>query len=1300
MGDLDYNQIQLNQLNDVADDTVVPIGAEIRANHYNERTVRILNRSEWTNEQKQLLVNIDTEERIRGKGFMKRIKQRWDLEYPDEPRTAQNLIDNVKRFKKEGFGLIVGNLQCEGDVYLENDAVRTSLEWTAEMKTELVILDQEERAKGRGFMKRVKERWDSKYPKYQSAGLQTLRDNAARFKKDPVLQDLILVRKRDEVLRPEVVMRNDEEDLVDDRPTEDELLEEEPDSRTDREGQEEISANVGEITEEAQTEEALQEKDKELELTFKAALEKLKPSTMLYIEPREKLPKVKLDDDITKRADKILDLYLLKAKTIPELTDIVYAMGKAVADTIGMKMKEKTQKKGGKPEGGNRRERKLKTEMKILRQNIARAGNELHRRKQLRKATKKEKNIIHQLKERMDGKEVTPRNLRAAKELWIDQLRYKKVKLSKNIEKRNRKKDNIMFQKDQKNFFRSLEKVESQEGEMPEMEKFVEFWGGIWEQNEETPNMQWMEEVKKELNGKVDNVNQFEITEEKIKKETSKRKNWTAPGIDGIQNYWWKKFTMAQKALVRIYTNLHRDTSGIPEWWPSGRTVLLPKTRVLSDEKNYRPITCLNTSYKILTGLIAKYMKEHTIANEIWDEGQLGAVEDVLGTVDQLIIDRCIMEEVKQHQRNLAVAFYDYKKAYDKVHHDWMIRVYEWIGIPREVIKLIVELMNKWKTRLEIWNGNKKITSRWIQIMCGFLQGDSYSPVGFCISEIPVCVLLQHSRGYRMGDPGNRDVKRTHSLFVDDLKVYQESHETLKMVNEMIVQASHDTGACYGVSKCAEIVFQNGKMTKGEGLQVLAERMKTMDPDENDVYRFLGIEQADGLKTKNVYERVKEEVIKRVKMLTGTELNDINLIKAINMKVIPAATYAMNVCKFTQAELKELDQIIKKELRNKNMLGRQASDERLYLKREKGGRGLKSLRDAYKETRLRVACYMAKSCNIWIEKAWMREESKEENAIVAESILTMEDVGLKLVFDKKSIWMDNEVLSDEMGYKATWRKIKMKLQKRTESKRIETYKIKEQQSQFYQAQEEECHVWLKQNLHGRKISSIMTMLEQMVETRAWKVARGLDQEKKCRVCKERDETIEHLVAGCKVLANNEYLSRHNRALMIIAVAWGKELELINNEVIWYQERWNRGTVFENEQGKLIWDFEFNLRKTTTARRPDLILEDKRQKRILICDMTCPQQRNIETKRMEKLIKYRQLAFEMRERRPGYTIEVVPIVIGALGGGMKQATIDIEKILTNTALREKTVCEMQKTILMDSETIIRKVLSGLIQECEV
>ena len=78
-------------------------------------------------------------------------------------------------------------------------------------------------------------------------------------------------------------------------------------------------------------------------------------------------------------------------------------------------------------------------------------------------------------------------------------------------------------------------------------------------------------------------------------------------------------------------------------------------------------------------------------------------------------------------------------------------------------------------------------------------------------------------------------------------------------------------------------------MVREEGLQVLEERMKTMNPDENKIYKFLGIEQADGLRTKTVFERVKEEVSKRVKMIANTELSDANLIKAIHMKVIPVA---------------------------------------------------------------------------------------------------------------------------------------------------------------------------------------------------------------------------------------------------------------------------------------------------------------------------------------------------------------------------------------------------------------------------
>ena len=103
----------------------------------------------------------------------------------------------------------------------------------------------------------------------------------------------------------------------------------------------------------------------------------------------------------------------------------------------------------------------------------------------------------------------------------------------------------------------------------------------------------------------------------------AKRKGWTAPDIDGIQNYWWKKLELTQKALTRAFTKVKEDNTNIPTCWPTGRTVLLSKTKNLEDEKNYRSITCLNTSYKIMTGVVAKCMRKNTTENEIWDEGQL-----------------------------------------------------------------------------------------------------------------------------------------------------------------------------------------------------------------------------------------------------------------------------------------------------------------------------------------------------------------------------------------------------------------------------------------------------------------------------------------------------------------------------------------------------------------------------------------------------------------------------------------------------------------------------------------------------
>ena len=146
--------------------------------------------------------------------------------------------------------------------------------------------------------------------------------------------------------------------------------------------------------------------------------------------------------------------------------------------------------------GENKREQKLKKEIKELRQIVAKMSNELYKRRQWRKATMKEKKINKELKFLIE-KDASTYNLRNAREQWLDKLRYKKIKLAKCEEKQRRKEDNIMFQWDQKGFFRMLEGEEAHKREMGRMEKFVEFLGGIWEREDRTPNMPWIEEIRR-----------------------------------------------------------------------------------------------------------------------------------------------------------------------------------------------------------------------------------------------------------------------------------------------------------------------------------------------------------------------------------------------------------------------------------------------------------------------------------------------------------------------------------------------------------------------------------------------------------------------------------------------------------------------------------------------------------------------------------------------------------------------------------------------------------------------------------
>ena len=78
-------------------------------------------------------------------------------------------------------------------------------------------------------------------------------------------------------------------------------------------------------------------------------------------------------------------------------------------------------------------------------------------------------------------------------------------------------------------------------------------------------------------------------------------------------------------------------------------------------------------------------------------EEQKGYRKGSRGTNDLFYIDRAIIQEVKSRNKNLAMAWIDYKKAYDMVPHSWIIDCLDLFGVAQNIKSLLVNSMEKWK---------------------------------------------------------------------------------------------------------------------------------------------------------------------------------------------------------------------------------------------------------------------------------------------------------------------------------------------------------------------------------------------------------------------------------------------------------------------------------------------------------------------------------------------------------------------------------------------------------------------------
>lgn len=113
------------------------------------------------------------------------------------------------------------------------------------------------------------------------------------------------------------------------------------------------------------------------------------------------------------------------------------------------------------------------------------------------------------------------------------------------------------------------------------------------------------------------------------------------------------------------------------------------KKGIHTDFKNYRPITVLNTNYKIMIKLLSMRIGE--VAHDIIYEDQAGFMTGKC-IEDQTELAHFMTRQYKEKEENEMIVCLDQKKAYDKILHTFLWASLSKFHFPVSFIKTIQKL--------------------------------------------------------------------------------------------------------------------------------------------------------------------------------------------------------------------------------------------------------------------------------------------------------------------------------------------------------------------------------------------------------------------------------------------------------------------------------------------------------------------------------------------------------------------------------------------------------------------------------
>jgi len=174
-----------------------------------------------------------------------------------------------------------------------------------------------------------------------------------------------------------------------------------------------------------------------------------------------------------------------------------------------------------------------------------------------------------------------------------DTLKQKITAMGKRLKRYNksfkRKDDNRKFNSNQKLFYQSLTKQKPvNRPQPPEKQEVINFWKNLWS-NPVLHNRHctWIEDEKRN-NSSIPNMTNESITFEHISQVIKKLHNWKSPGLDKIQNYWWKNFPCLHQHLALHINRIIQNPELMPDFLNHGITYLKPKSDNTQDYRHTR----------------------------------------------------------------------------------------------------------------------------------------------------------------------------------------------------------------------------------------------------------------------------------------------------------------------------------------------------------------------------------------------------------------------------------------------------------------------------------------------------------------------------------------------------------------------------------------------------------------------------------------------------------------------------------------------------------------------------------------